>query len=437
MNEPEPGERVRRASAAMRFLSQLHGIGSEAELIQAVIQAAAVWYDLDTRAYRRDLRGVDRLDTWLPGAEVGADPRELTTGSLVSPDQAAHISSMADFEQLGWHNAQREAALLPIAPNGRIHWLLVVPGAIDREVEATLMLVCRTAASVLEQLASRQAREVSDRLAASLAQADGDVAPVAEALLGELMAATGAVRGTLAIRRSAADKGVVLAARGDAGGPQARFDVEAGQPVLTPGRVAMCQSLGGGADALIDLAAGPTTGFGITAASLAEAGTSVVRAWLAGVALAERRAPVSERPEAPPAPPFEKSMGEEVGRARRLRLKGGVLVLSIEAREAAGDIQTRGLLIQALRSEIRSSDLLGQLTTGELAALLVRANQAGVAAAEKRLRQRIDRLAREHRLPRVALGSALYPPAEGETPGMLLNRARTAAAQAGETRFFN
>jgi hypothetical protein len=327
-------------------------------------------------------------------------------------------------------------ALLPIAPNGQIRWLLVLPGAIDREVEATLMLVCRTAASVLEQLGARQAREVCDRLAASLAQANGEVAPVADALLGELMAATGAVRGTLAIRRFTADKGVVLAARGDVGRPEARFDVEAGQSVFTPGRIAIAQLLGGGADALMDLGAGPTAEFAVAAASLAEAGASVVRAWLAGVALAERHQPVSERPEASPAPPFERSMGTEVGRARRLKLKGGVLVLGIEAREAAGDVQARGALIQALRSEIRSTDILGQLTTGEFAALLVRANEAGIAAAENRLRQRIDRLAREHRLPKVSVGSALYPPAEGETPGMLLNRARSAATSTDEPKFF-
>ena len=140
MSDHDPGERVRRLSAAMRFLSQMHGIGTEADLITAVIQAAAVWYDLDARAYRRDLRGRDILEMWLPGAELDNDPRELTAEGLVSPDQAARISSMADFEQLGWHNAQREVVLLPIAPHGQIRWLLVVPGAIDRDTEATLRI---------------------------------------------------------------------------------------------------------------------------------------------------------------------------------------------------------------------------------------------------------------------------------------------------------
>jgi hypothetical protein len=437
VSDPDTGEHVRRLAAVMRFLTQMHGFGTEADLIQAVIQAAAVWYDLDVRAYRRDLRSVDRLDTWLPGADLDADPRELTTGALVSPDQAARISSMADFEQLGWRNAQREVALVPISPGGAVRWLLVVPGAVDRDTEATLMLVCRTAASVLEQLASRKARELTEHLTAVLAQANGSVAPVADALLGGLMAATGAVRGTLAIRRAEADKRVALAARGDVGLAGSRpADLEAGQVVFEPGRIAIAERLGGGADALIELGAGPTAEFSTAAASLAEAGALVIRSWLAGVALADRRAAVSERPEESSAPPVEKPAGADAGPTRRLALKGGVVVMSIEERGAAGDIEARRALMDALKAEIRSVDLLGQLATGEFAALLVRASESGTRSAERRLRQRIDRLSRERGLPKVALASALYPPATGETLVMLAGRALAAARGAGEPRFF-
>jgi hypothetical protein len=382
VSDQDPGDRVRRLSAAMRFLSQMHGIGSETDLIQAVIQAAAVWHDLDARAYRR---GRDVLEMWLPGAELENDPRELTAGALVKPDEVTRISSMADFEQLGWHNAQREVVLLPIAPQGRIRWLLVVPGALDRETEVMLLLVCRTAASVLDKLASEDARALSARLADALAKANGEVAPVADALLGEFMTATGAVRGTLAIRRQTADKPVVLAARGDVGRGEPRSDVAAGQPVLLPERLAIALGLGGGADALVDLGAGPTMPFGIAAASLAEAGVSVIRAWLAGLSLAERRAPVSQRTEVSPAAPFEPSLGEEVGRARRLRLKGGVLVLGIEAAEAAANLQARSVLLEALRSAIRSTDLLGRCEAAQAAR---RSSRARTQAAENRAGQR-------------------------------------------------
>jgi hypothetical protein len=432
----DPGERVRRLSAAMRFMSQMHGLGTEADLIQAVIQAAAVWYDLDARAYRRDLAGHDILEMSLPSAQVENDPRELTTGALVSADRAARISSMTEFEQLGWHNAQREVVLLPIAPGGRIRWLVVVPGAIDGETESTLLLVCRTAASVLEQLASQEARSLADRLAARLAESNGTAAPAADAVLAEFMAATGAVRGMLAIRGRAADKMSVLAARGDVGRAGPEFDVVPGQPRLAPERLALALGLGGAVEALVDLGAGPTTPFTVRAAALAEAGVPLIGAWLAGLVAAGRRAPVSERTEVSSAPPIEQPMREEVARARRLELKGGVVVMSLEARNTADTIQLRRTLIQALKAEIRSADLLGQLATGEYAALLVRANESGIRSAERRLRERIERLSREQGLPKVALGTALYPPATGETLGMLLERARAAATLAAAPRFF-
>jgi hypothetical protein len=451
VTEHDGDDRVRRLSAAMRFLSQMHGIATEADLIQAMIQAAAVWYDLDARAYRRDLAGRDVLEMWLPGAELEGDPKELTSGALVTADRVTRVNSLADFEQLGWHNAQREVMLLPIAPNGQITWLLAVPGAIDADVEATLALVCRTGASVLEQLSARRAREVCDRLIGCLAGADGqyprEVEPVAQAVLSELLSATGAVRGSLAIRRRLTDNPVVLAALGDHGPGGPRVDQEAGQPVLSPGRLAMALGLGGGADALMDLGASAARPFGVADAAVAGAGASVVGAWLAGVAVALEKAPVSERPEESSAPPFERRVGEELGRAKRMRLKGGVVVVRVVTRGEGGqaaagavpaDVWAQSLLIQALRAELRSSDLLGQLCTGELAALLVRANADGVASAEKRLKLRIDRLSREHRLPRVAVGTALYPPAEGETSGMLFSRARGAAAvPAEDPTFFN
>ncbi len=439
--------RVRRSSAAMRFLSQMHGIGTEPDLILAIIQAAAVWYDLDIRAYRRDLQGQDVLEMALPGAELDADPKLLTSGSLVVPDRVTRVEALADFESLGWHNAQREVVLIPIAPNGRIAWVLVVPGAIGAGEESTLALVCRTAASVLEQLAARQAREVCDRLIGRLAGADGtgprEVQPVAEALLADWMSAVGAVRGALALRRRPADNVTVLAELGDHGPGGPRFDAEAGQKALSPERFVMALGVGGGADALVSLGASPAHPFGAAQAALAEAGASVVRAWLAGVVVALRQAPVSERPEASSAPPFERRVGEEVGQAARMRLKGGVVVVKVGPRSEGdqtkwtqADVRAQSLVIQALRAELRSSDLLGQLSSGEPAALLVRADADGVASAERRLKQRIDRLAREHRLPRVAVGTALYPPANGETPAMLMSRAISAATTSNEGQGF-
>jgi GGDEF domain-containing protein len=82
------------------------------------------------------------------------------------------------------------------------------------------------------------------------------------------------------------------------------------------------------------------------------------------------------------------------------------------------------IVIQTVRSELRSSDLLGQLAGGDIAAVLVRTNAEGVAIAASRVRQRLDALARERQVPPVVVGHALYPAGAGESPAALVARAR-------------
>ena len=50
------------------------------------------------------------------------------------------------------------------------------------------------------------------------------------------------------------------------------------------------------------------------------------------------------------------------------------------------------MVIQTVRNELRSSDLLGQLAGGDIAAVLVRTSPDGVATAASRVRQRIEKV---------------------------------------------
>ena len=104
VTERDESDRLRRLSTIMRFLGQMREIGHERELLGALIQAAAVWHDLDARAYRRDFQGRYQLDTWLPGADVASDPRTLDVQGIVTGDASARVSAIADLEQLGWRS---------------------------------------------------------------------------------------------------------------------------------------------------------------------------------------------------------------------------------------------------------------------------------------------------------------------------------------------
>ncbi len=408
----------------MRFLSQMHEIGTEDGVLQAVIQAAAVWFDLDARVFLRDLRGHFLLEVWLPGAEIDQDPKDLDCAQLVSSGQVARLSSIADLDQLGWRHAQGEIVLFPIGSASDVGRIIVVPGPVDGEAESTIALICRTAAAALDELAARQAGDLTARLVQAITKASDSVASVAEALVGEMAQAVRAPRGLIAVHRLAATAARLVATVGDIPAPAVPFDVDEGQPVSNAERLAATLGLGGGSVGLIDLRAAPERPFGVAQAEIVKAGSSVVRAWLAGVAAAISATPVTQRPEVGTAPAFERRMDQELERARRLRLSGGVVVVGLRSGDPMAGGRTRGMLIQAIRSELRSGDLLGQLTTGDLAALIVRADAGGVAVAASRLRARLDALAAQHRLAGFTLGHAPYPPAEGETPAALLARAR-------------
>ena len=51
------GPTSHRLSSALRHLAGVADTGQERDLIDVVLQAAAIWYDLDVRGYRRNLHG--------------------------------------------------------------------------------------------------------------------------------------------------------------------------------------------------------------------------------------------------------------------------------------------------------------------------------------------------------------------------------------------
>jgi hypothetical protein len=406
----------------MRFVSQMRDNASEQELVQALIQAAAVWYDLDARAYRRDLRGRYILEMWLPGADVSADPREMDVSGLLSPDGPTHVSSIQEMEQLGWRAMQAEVLLLPVPGADIASWLIAVAGPVEREVETTLMLVCRSAGAVIDQLSVGRAREVQERLTRRMTDGPGVFAVRAKAVLDEFLGAVGGSAGRFSVRQSSG-KSVTLVA--DGSWPHPAPQLPAGSAEIRPERMAIALGLGPDAVIVVEVRAFDDSPFGIGQAQTAHAGAGVLSTWLAGV-WAGAAGSVMPHGE-PVAPPFEAALDGELEKAKRLRLNGGVLVASVPGAGGISDPRTVSVVIQTVRTELRSSDLLGQLAGGDIAAVLVRTSPEGVAAAAGRVRQRLDALARERQVPPVVVGHALYPAGAWEPPATLIARARRSA----------
>ena len=412
----------------MRFVGQMPSSGDERALVTSIVQAGAVWYDLDARVYRRELSGRFGLEMWLPGADVTNGPKEIDVDPAVAPDVPTRISSINELEQHGWQSFQGEILLFPILVEGLVRRLLVVAGPIDRDAESTLMLICRSAGVVLGQMAEKRARAVAERLGKRIAAATSDFPTSVRGVIGDYLAVLDAAAARVTMTKGKQGVVTLYATGGQLWVGEAVPKLAPGGAEVSAGRLAFGFALGSGASGVVELLAAPERPFTIERAHEASAGADVLGVWMAGMALGALQTPAQGLQPAPEAPAFEQSMRGELSRASRLSLAGGVLVASVPG-SAVPDPKVMSIVIRTVREELRSADLMGQLPGGDIAAVLVRTNPQGVAKAAERVRVRLDALAQARQLPAVAVGHVLYP-GGGESPADLVAKARKEAGLA-------
>lgn len=407
----------------MRFLGHMRGSADERELVLSLIQAGAVWYDLDARVYRRELNGRFSLEAWLPGADVTNDPREIDVDAVLTPDAPTHISSINELEQHGWQSVQGEVLLVPVAAASLVRRVLVVAGPVEREVEATMMVVCRSAGAVLDQLAERRGHAVRERLARPVTTATSAFGPSVRAVVDEYLAAVDAAAARVVMTRPGQPAVRLYATGGEAWAGDEMPQPSPGAIELSPRRIAIGFALRKGAAGAVELLAPLARPFTVERAEAAVVGADVIAVWLAGISLGAAHAPAGDLPSVPEATPFDQTMRRELDKAGRLSLRGGVVVASVPG-AAVPDPRVMSIVIRTVRDELRSADLLGQLPGGEITAVLVRTGPEGVAKAAERIRLRLDGLARARQLPAAVVGHVVYPGGTGESPAALVERAR-------------
>jgi hypothetical protein len=432
----EEQRRLRRLFVTTRSLLQIaEDVDDEREVVMAVVQAAAIWHDVDARAYRRDLQGRFVLDVWLPGADLTVGPRDFSAFSVVS-GPVTRISSIGEQEQLGWHDLAGELVLLPIAASAQAQprWVLAIPLETDGVVSPNLLVLCEVLGLCLDRMVARRAQELRKRLTRELIERDDAVTELANAALSQVAGFLGASQGRLVtgVGETQSTEGTeprtMAAVGGDwTAGPAP--SLEPGQSIMTARRLTMTFSVGTRARTTIDLAAPEGSDFTITHGVLLESGVGVIRMWLAGV-LDGAAAHVVE-PE--PTPGFEVRVGEELARAKRFHLQTGVLVIDLApGAERPAARRTALPIPDVVVRQLRTSDLVGRLEDGEICALLVHTGADGTTSAATRILQGLEKLAEEHELPHVALGATTIAMTDESVADVLARAKEDAARRAGE-----
>jgi hypothetical protein len=432
----EEQRRLRRLYVTARSLLQVaEEAEDERELVLTVVQAAAIWHDVDARAYRRDLQGRFVLDVRLPGADLSVGPRDFSAFSVVS-GPVTRITSVGEQEQLGWNDLAGELALLPIAASGQAQprWVLAIPIETDSMVSSNLLLLCELLGLCLDRMEARRDQELRKRLIRDVADREDPVAELANAALAQIVAFLGAAQGRLVTGVGAADttegaeKTRTMAEAGGEWTAGPTPALEPGQSLMTPRRLTMAFSVGNRAVAIIDLTAPEGADFSISHASLLESSIGVLRTWLAGVL----DGAAAQAVEVEPPAAFETRINDELARSKKAPKETGLIVIDLAPGSPRRDTRVRSNVPSPVVRQLRSTDVLGRLKTGEICVLLSDTTAEGTSFTATRLLQQLAALARQHDLPGVKVGATTFGAADESVADVLARAQADAKRRSGE-----
>ena len=378
----DPAREWRELSVLHRMLNDAVAGGSETDVVQAYVEALAIWADTDTRAYALDAAGRFVLDVALAGADAGAAPHLIAAAHVdttlgltrLEPDRAASLGFAGPAG----------VVLGPVPADDGVRWLMTylsTSDSLDLDRLALfhdLLLPALRAAGELE--ASRLTWAMMQHLVHSPLSPRDAVASA----LDELEQAGLCTAAMLVLRRG----GEVLL---ELGVPVPR--TSDGYDYLSPAVQHYALSVPDPFDASLTLWRPSTLPFTTRETRLGGIGASVLESWVAtaldrgeiGVASEERRV---ER--------------------RRLGLddRPEVSLLVIRPDPARTSVNLRERWVSELKLRLRPADVIGALASGEIGVLLPSTESGDANLVATRLRHIFRQQSSLSALDRVPIGIA-------------------------------
>jgi len=128
-----------RLDALLAVIEAFSTVERPTDLMALVVEAIAIWYDVDIRAYRGDVNGAYQLAVWLPGVDVARAVRALRPHPLWHHSRVLRIDSATTLEEIGWDSRAVATRFVPVTCcDDGVEWVLTVSGAADEDLDATL-----------------------------------------------------------------------------------------------------------------------------------------------------------------------------------------------------------------------------------------------------------------------------------------------------------
>jgi hypothetical protein len=401
--------RNRRVHGILKFLLQLGADpDNEREMMKAVIQAATVWFDADCRIYQRQPDDSFLLAAMLPGATEQRGGVRLEPMRVEKLVASRRLTSAGDLEELGLHGRRDEVLVLPVGPVSRPVWLLVIAGTIDQEIELTFSAIARVLAGVLQTREAVRVERWQQRLAAFMSEPHRAPERIILSLLEALATGAGAVGARVTLIGPGESR--ALAALGQTAKP--------GQEKA--GDEGVSEHLEVGSDTRLRVTLWPAPGAARTAAADLRSWVTALRPWLLNTVANLTEAPVVADPAFMST--FERRIQEEVERAKRFNLGLGLVVIGSTAEPAAAAVLEN--LLDAVRPDIRASDLTGRLSGDMVAIVLVHTEAGGADTVLARVKRRLESMGSGRHKRLVHLGMAVYTPELGSADSLIAEALR-------------
>jgi len=403
----------RRLLATLRFLRHLVETDTEADLAHAIVQAAAVWFDVDARIFQRELSGEFVLHTSLPGAHVEDSAKRLSPHWFANAGDTIRTGPISDWGQTV---SGTDVVLVPLSVGGHPEWVLALIGAFPQDAESLFAVLGRIVGVQLETIRSKQRDRTRDQFQTVIEQGGSVPELLAVRFVRELADKTGAVYASLVLNRHGQERRVACI------GTSNEVPAASGGSAVdefTPTHFVCSLPLGETTFARLDLRPSPDQSFRPEAELVTRVAVRVLQPWLVGAE--PSLGDVTREAVRPALSEFVRRIEEELERAKRFDLRLSLVLVNITP-AASGAEKSTALMQAVVRQELRGSDVLGIMNGDKVAALLTHTDDAGSNKVVTRLRRRLGETASRFNLAGVRVGYAAFSP-ECRTAEALLSQA--------------
>ncbi len=365
---------LQQLSSFYRLLNQAAAARSEREIIRVLVEALAVWQDVESWAYFADVTGRFVLDVSLPGSDLARVPTFIDQSRLPIGVSTPAKVSLSELEALGFTGFP-QLLISRIQVRGATDWLVVTDDHGDADGAARLGVYVQAVVQTLSEADAIHASRLTWAMLEHLLPAGDSLVHAAQGALDALASSVDAAVWLTVVSKD----GAPMLTAGD-------FMSVLARPVPTraPGVLVIPVDIAGPHHATIGVRRLDDRLLTGRDEQLLRLAASTLSTWLSGAI--DRLSTENERREHPH--PFDQVLKRHIDDAMVHGQDISVIVVSLGPDLPRADVVHD--YVARIRRELRPADMAGRLSSGLIGVFLPGTTAGHARVVIERLRHILD-----------------------------------------------